>query len=405
MVESLISIIIPVYNVESYLSECIESVICQTYRNLEIILVDDGSYDRSPVICDEFAKKDSRIIVKHIPNSGSTNARKQGLQIAKGMYIGFVDSDDWIDSTMYEELYALACSTKADIIASAFKVENTSISIQDKNSILSGVYTDDLLSAMVYQKMIDDKDTGEYGLLPNLWNKLFKKELIYENLMRLDNRIFYGEDAAVVYCSCLDAKTVCIVNKKWYHYRIRDDSVCTTSNDKIFKNNMLLYDHLSDKIRNMNVEVQDKITQQLKRFILKLNFYGIKKVYDIDIKYSNFWIFPFDKVPKGSKIILYGAGNVGKLYYKQLEKLNMYKVVAWVDVNYERSSVLGLSLISPKLINEYEYDYIVIALSDIEVAKNVATSLVNKGVSQEKLIWGELLILRDVNVLQIPLEK
>ena len=103
----LISIIVPIYNIAEYASECIQSLINQTYKNIEIILVDDGSTDHSPVICDEFAEQDERIKVIHKRNGGLSDARNAGLDVATGEYIGFVDGDDWVDEDMYETLYHL----------------------------------------------------------------------------------------------------------------------------------------------------------------------------------------------------------------------------------------------------------------------------------------------------------
>ena len=100
-----ISIIVPVYNVEKYLEKCIDSILNQSYQNLEIILIDDGSTDNSGSICDEYKKKDQRVQVIHQKNQGQSSARNAGLNIAKGSYIGFVDSDDWIEQNMYEKLY------------------------------------------------------------------------------------------------------------------------------------------------------------------------------------------------------------------------------------------------------------------------------------------------------------
>lgn len=110
-----VSIIIPVYNVEPYLERCINSILAQTYANIEIILIDDGSTDRSPQICDEYATKDNRIVVIHKKNGGQGEARNQGLDICKGDYISFVDSDDWVEPTYIDELLKAALTTEADI--------------------------------------------------------------------------------------------------------------------------------------------------------------------------------------------------------------------------------------------------------------------------------------------------
>jgi len=113
----MISIIVPVYNAEKYLNRCIDSILKQTFTDLEIILVDDGSTDDSLKICEEYQKQDDRIIVIHKDNRGSTSARKAGVRIAKGAYIAFVDSDDWLELEMYETLYNIHLKYGGDIIS------------------------------------------------------------------------------------------------------------------------------------------------------------------------------------------------------------------------------------------------------------------------------------------------
>ncbi len=133
MEDKLISIIIPVYNVERYLRECIDSIIAQTYKNLEIILVDDGSSDKSGEICDEYSKKDSRIKVIHKKNGGLSDARNVALDITKGDYIGFIDSDDYIEKDMFQILYNLAEEYNAEISSISFykMLENKVISVRN----------------------------------------------------------------------------------------------------------------------------------------------------------------------------------------------------------------------------------------------------------------------------------
>ena len=115
--KTLISVIIPVYNVEEYIRTCLDSISSQTYSNLEIILVDDGSTDKSPGICDEYQERDSRFRVIHKKNGGQSSARNEALDIAKGEYVSFVDSDDWLESDMYEVLINVINETGANIVA------------------------------------------------------------------------------------------------------------------------------------------------------------------------------------------------------------------------------------------------------------------------------------------------
>ena len=120
----LFSIIIPVYNVEKYLNKCVDSVLNQTFTDFEVILVDDGSTDNCPAICDSYAEKDKRVKVIHKPNGGLINARKSGLEIADGNYIGFVDSDDWIEPEMYELFANMIKKYSPDMVLSDFYFDN-----------------------------------------------------------------------------------------------------------------------------------------------------------------------------------------------------------------------------------------------------------------------------------------
>ena len=135
MYEDLISVIVPVYNVENYLRECLDSIVAQTYRNIEVILVDDGSKDSSGKICDEYADKDNRIKVIHKENGGVSAARNTGLDIAKGEWISYVDSDDYIESTMIETLICLAKKNDVELAMCSFKDISECENVTQENDI------------------------------------------------------------------------------------------------------------------------------------------------------------------------------------------------------------------------------------------------------------------------------
>lgn len=168
----LISIIVPVYNVEDYLKACLDSIINQTYKNLEIILIDDGSTDNSGKICDEYAGKDNRIKVIHKPNGGLSDARNAGLEIAKGEYIGFVDSDDYITEDMYEFLYNLVVDNNLDVAmcASCDVYENGTVK---EPKTFETVFFDKK------EKIIENLFLNKAGgAAVSVCNKLFKKKVI-----------------------------------------------------------------------------------------------------------------------------------------------------------------------------------------------------------------------------------
>ena len=171
----MISVIVPVYNVEKYLSECIESLIGQTYSDLEIILINDGSTDKSGDICDMYSRKDKRIHVIHKENGGNTSARKEGVKHSKGEYIAFVDADDWLEPFMFQQM--LKSGENADIIIFAAYEEYGSFQKVKCSSVIEGLYSGNKLLSL-YEKMMMNGSFYIHGIPTNLWGKLFKKNII-----------------------------------------------------------------------------------------------------------------------------------------------------------------------------------------------------------------------------------
>ena len=213
--EPLISIIIPVYKVEKYLEKCISSVINQTYKNLEIILVDDGSPDNCGIICDEYAKKDERIMVVHKKNGGLSDARNAGIRIATGEYIGFVDSDDWIDCNMYKKLYELLKDHDADI--SVCELQRTTNSVKNiKNTkVKINIYTQK-------EYMMKFFKIGSQTIEYYATTKLYKRDLIDDKQYP---KGLTSEDVLGTCKAILKAKKIVKSNEKLYYYRYNEDSI------------------------------------------------------------------------------------------------------------------------------------------------------------------------------------
>ena len=210
----LISIIVPIYNVEPFLKECIESIIKQTYQNLEIILVNDGSPDNCGTLCDEYAKNDNRIKVIHKKNGGLSSARNAGLDIATGEYIAFVDSDDCVSSDFIQRLYELCKENSAEIAECDFLKFIDRIEKNSKNPEV------ELFSSIEMQKRIYSKD---YVRTIVVWNKLYHKK-IYKNLRFPEGKI--NEDEFITY-KALDStdKKIAITNETLYYYRYNESSI------------------------------------------------------------------------------------------------------------------------------------------------------------------------------------
>ena len=211
----LISVIVPVYNVEPYLNRCIDSIVRQSYTDLEIILVDDGSPDKSGKMCDEWADRDARIKVIHKENGGLSEARNTGIEAATGEYFGFVDSDDWIEADMYQDLLRTLETQHAELAVTGIIRDygngfNRSQYLSDTPFVLCG---DGIVQAYLQQGVFSTA----------VWDKLFTKKLFEHRRFPAGKQY---EDAPVIFDILCDVKTMAVVGKPQYHYFQRADSIC-----------------------------------------------------------------------------------------------------------------------------------------------------------------------------------
>lgn len=221
--KELISVIVPVYNVQKYLEKCIESILSQTYKNIEIILIDDGSTDNSGKICDECVERDSRIRVIHQKNKGLSAARNRGIECSKGKYIVFIDSDDYIHNRMIEILYQAIIENHAELAICDFKYVYEYN--KDEKEIVSPIQNEVLNNNEVIEKLFE-KNAWYYIVA---WNKLYKKEL-WDNIRFPVGYIH--EDEAVIHHILIKCKKVVTVKQKLYYYRQIINSITHTKNAK-----------------------------------------------------------------------------------------------------------------------------------------------------------------------------
>ena len=211
--DELISVIVPIYKVENYLDRCVKSIVEQTYPNLEIILVDDGSPDQCPKLCDEWAKKDQRIKVIHKENGGLSDARNVGMKIMMGDYVSYIDSDDWIAEDMYETMLDAIKKNHADICECGFErtsgmIENARTQQNDQAVILE---KENALLAVVEEK-----------IQPVVWNKLYKREIVETLYFEVGK---YNEDEFFTYKAIEKAEKIVQIPYIGYYYFFREDSI------------------------------------------------------------------------------------------------------------------------------------------------------------------------------------
>lgn len=375
----LISVIVPIYMIDRYVGTCIESIIKQSYENLEIILVDDGSRDRCSEICDLYAQKDSRIKVIHKSNGGLVSARKAGLQQSNGAYIAYVDGDDWIGQGYIEALYASSSTSNADIVCAGFTRDLFSQSASFLNSLPTGIYEGGKLKRL-WENMISDGNYYRPGISTYVWNKLFKREVLLDVQSRVDNRISNGEDGAVTYPALLKSRCVAVVDNVAYHYQQREDSMLKQKSGYAEEAQKLLYlydylmkwSHSTDPRYNIASQVTDYVLS-----IAIIRSGGILPQDDF---------FTFDKSYYGKNVVIYSAGTFGQQIINRFKETGHCNVVAWLDDDYWEYRRCCLDVDAVQSITGLSYDYILIATVDSIVAETVIKRLLDLGVSRNKIL-------------------
>ena len=389
MVDKKVSVIIPIYNAAQYLHKCLKSVISQTYKNLDIILIDDGSLDDSYDIAKEYQEKDSRIRLFTQTNIGLIATRKRGIELAEGEIVGFVDSDDWIEPIMYERLVQCMEENECDLVTSGIYRDYADGSRKEWYDLYpEGVYVN--MESAIYPSMLHDFKKNEMGLKCTLVNKLYRRQILQDIYGEIDTRVFYGEDALTIYPYCLRCKRIYILNEAYYHYYIRNNSMCRAANEKLAINTYYLYNGLRDAFMESNCA--NSLLKQLKHYLFQLESHTLKVLYNIDTLAYAKWDFSKYKDIFGKRIVIYGAGACGQALYRELVSLG-YKenVVAWVDKNPEgKTEQCMYEITAIKEIVDKKFDYLIIAIKSQNIAIEVMKELTKDyAVEEDKVVWRE----------------
>ncbi len=259
-----ISVIVPIYKVEEYLPKCIESIINQKYKNLEIILVDDGSPDNCPKICDEYAEKDSRIKVIHKKNEGLIEARKSGVRESTGEYIAFVDGDDYISPNMYSMVAYAIEEFSPDMVMTEFFWSLEHKDIPSERTLFNDYYNRDEIEDEIIPSMLFSGKFYQFGIFPNCWTKIIKRELLINNIMGVDSRVRMGEDASFTYGCILDSESIAVVKEPLYYYRVNDSSMSKAYDSSLYSIWNIAYESILKKAESSNID----LSYQLRYYLL-----------------------------------------------------------------------------------------------------------------------------------------
>lgn len=348
-----VSVIVPVYKVEKYLARCIESLVCQTLSDIEIILVDDGSPDNCPMLCDQWAEKDERIRVIHKENAGLGFARNTGLDAAKGEYIGFVDSDDYVEQDMYEKLYDAAVKYNAEFALTGFKcIGGIMVSKEDSVTIINNFEKEkffegkegiDELILNIVGARPEDKEDSKYGF--SSVKNIYKAKVIKENNVRFESeRRVMSEDVFFVLEYLKHTNNAVGIEGAHYCYCRNDDSLSKSYRSDRFEKSIYLIkairEYLDERIPEETYSLYtDRIFQAYARANLmqEIQFQKKNKLTNRELKEKLKCIcnneelvavlqrFPWKKLPRTQRIFAftmkYKLTGLMKLLVKIKEKM------------------------------------------------------------------------------------
>ena len=378
-----ISVLVPIYRIEKYLPKCVDSILNQSFLDFELILVNDGSPDSCPEICDAYAKKDPRVRVIHKENGGLLSARKAGLKHARGKYIAFVDGDDWVDNYYLDVLYKLAEANASDLVVTGhFREFDGKIeTIKPKST---GVYDYDQLQTSILPNAIYNGRFCEHGISTYVWNKLYKRELLEKILYDVPNEIIMGEDAAITYACLSIAKHLTVSRIPLYYYRQRHDSIVKSiENPQIEYYRLgLLMNFLKSKLQSVLDE--NNLNEQIRYYLysqILVRSGGLIYNKDGDLIFN-----PFLKVEPGSKVIVYSSGSFGQHILSTNNKWQFFDIIKWIDLDYHELNVGGNFVRPISTIDNDEFDHLIIATLIPSNYDSIKDELSLMGIDEKKIV-------------------
>ena len=379
----LLSIVVPIYNKEKYISEALDSIINQTLREIEIVCVDDGSTDHSGEIADEYAKKDSRIIVLHQTNQGLVNARRAGLFKSSAEYVSFVDADDWVSPHMFKRLYSEMIVEKLDFVSSG--------TILDKNGKLwfdsaeEKIYNSEINRKELFSTVIWDYQKNNHGIIPNICAKIFKKKILINTCKNIDSFLHYHEGDSFVYSYIIHCKSLGILHEAYYHIRDVENSDSKLIDDFFFARQNCFYLFLKNEFKK--TIYYNILIPQLDYYFARTIVHGINSRAGLGIAAQLSAKFLFAGNEK-KKIVIYGAGSFGKKLINIIQHSEKHELVAIVDKNLQGKKINDYTIQKIENILEIEFDVLIIAIEDEMININVHDFLINIGISKEKIKMG-----------------
>lgn len=377
----LISIIVPVYNVADYIEHCILSILRQTYSNLEILLVDDGSTDGSSELCDKYQQIDSRIKVIHNRHEGLVKTRKIGAEQSSGKFITIVDGDDWIDVGTCEHMLKLIHDSQADVVDVGYKKEYGNYYEITQKSIIPGIYDRKDFDSCLFPLLWNQADV--HGVVHTIWGKLYRRDVYIWCQNLVDDRVGIGEDLMYFYALLLKIDKYAMSDICLYHYRQRKTSMVHDIDDSVIENVNYLYENIKQIEKSLGVN--NILYRKIRRYLYEFAVQYAGQI--LETKATRMYMVPWHLIPSGAKLALYGAGSVGKAFYAQLMCSDYCSLGIWVDKNDEMYKKKGFRVEPVKQLERTECDVILIAVKDRKMKDQIVKELELLRLGKKRLIW------------------
>ncbi len=379
----LISVIVPIYNLDAYLFQCVDSIVRQTYQRLEIILVDDGSTDNAIEICEFFRKADPRIKVISKSNGGLVSARKAGLSASSGDYLFYVDGDDWISPDCIEQYYRLARQHDADIVIGDYQREFLGNFVTMRNAIAPGHYDRQRIERDVLPRMISDGPFFNHGIRTYSWGKLYRRAAIETLQQRIPDEIMVGEDAALVYPAILASDSLCVSDYALCNYRQRPNSILKSTSfdagetERIATAFRYLAAALDSSVADFG------ITRQLQSYFSAILIIRSGGFMADPASYARHNIF--GPLQAGARVALYNSGSFGQHVYKHLKDSQHFHLAGWYDRDFKENRLLRMPVDDPASLSGADFDHLLVPSFDVAIHREVHDLMVNQDLPASKL--------------------
>lgn len=380
---SLISVVVPIYNVDAYLYQCVSSIVGQTYRHLEIILVDDGSTDNALEICEYFRKMDARVKVIMQPNSGLVSARKAGLNATTGDYVFYVDGDDWIEPDCLLHYHQLAVEHGADMVIGDYKREFLGNFLTVRNTMSPGVYDRNRIEKEVLPTMISHGTFFSHGLKTYSWGKLYRRSLILDLQNQVPDSIIVAEDSALIYPAIARSLTIVIGDMALCNYRQRPNSILksTDFDQREIERIATAFRYLATALNSSRSPFGFK--SQLQSYFAAIVTIRSGAFLSSEDLYDMFEVF--GPLAPGARLAVYNSGSFGQHVYKRLQNSSAYVLADWYDKDHHDNKLVRMPVNDPDTIRDAAFDYLLVPSFDPALLVEVNTLFAKHGLNPVKV--------------------